>query len=47
MTEALKQAIEAAEKLADVEELYLPYKEQRTKTTVLGLGLLWHSHFAK
>lgn len=29
LTEALNQAIEAAEKLADVEELYLPYKEKR------------------
>ena len=35
LTEALKQAIEAAEKLADVEELYLPYKEKRrTKATI-------------
>ena len=35
LTDALKQAIEAAEKLADVEELYLPYKEKRrTKATI-------------
>lgn len=35
LTEALKRAIEAAEKLADVEELYLPYKEKRrTKATI-------------
>ena len=35
LTEALKQAIGAAEKLADVEELYLPYKEKRrTKATI-------------
>lgn len=35
LTEALMQAIEAAEKLADVEELYLPYKEKRrTKATI-------------
>lgn len=27
LTAELKKAIEAAEKLADVEELYLPYKE--------------------
>ena len=29
LTAELKKAIEAAEKLADVEELYLPYKEKR------------------
>ncbi|MGT2757221.1 helix-hairpin-helix domain-containing protein [Streptococcus ovuberis] len=35
LTEGLKEAIEGAEKLADVEELYLPYKEKRrTKATV-------------
>ncbi|MBJ7540366.1 RNA-binding transcriptional accessory protein [Streptococcus sp. SL1232] len=35
MTAELKKAIEAAEKLADVEELYLPYKEKRrTKATI-------------
>lgn len=35
LTPALKEAIEQAEKLADVEELYLPYKEKRrTKTTI-------------
>lgn len=35
LTPALKEAIEQAEKLADVEELYLPYKEKRrTKATV-------------
>lgn len=35
LTAQLRQAIEAAEKLADVEELYLPYKEKRrTKATV-------------
>ncbi|HEL2300730.1 TPA: RNA-binding transcriptional accessory protein [Streptococcus suis] len=35
LTDQLRQAIEEAEKLADVEELYLPYKEQRrTKATV-------------
>lgn len=35
LTPALKEAIEQAEKLADVEELYLPYKEKRrSKATV-------------
>lgn len=35
LTDNLRQAIEEAEKLADVEELYLPYKEKRrTKATV-------------
>ena len=35
LTEKLRAAIEAAEKLADVEELYLPYKEKRrTKATI-------------
>lgn len=35
LTAELKEAIEAAEKLADVEELYLPYKEKRrTKATI-------------
>ena len=35
LTEKLRTAIEAAEKLADVEELYLPYKEKRrTKATI-------------
>ncbi|MCS4488325.1 Tex family protein [Streptococcus sciuri] len=35
LTESLKQAIEEASKLADVEELYLPYKEKRrTKATI-------------
>lgn len=35
LTEQLEQAIQAAEKLADVEELYLPYKEKRrTKATI-------------
>ena len=35
LTDQLKVAIEAAEKLADVEELYLPYKEKRrTKATI-------------
>lgn len=35
LTDQLRQAIEVAEKLADVEELYLPYKEKRrTKATV-------------
>ncbi|WP_104929877.1 Tex family protein [Streptococcus suis] len=35
LTDQLRQAIEKAEKLADVEELYLPYKEKRrTKATV-------------
>lgn len=35
LTAELKQAIETAEKLADVEELYLPYKEKRrTKATI-------------
>ncbi|MFM0683262.1 Tex family protein [Streptococcus suis] len=35
LTDQLRQAIEDAEKLADVEELYLPYKEKRrTKATV-------------
>ena len=41
LTPALKEAIEQAEKLADVEELYLPYKEKRrTKATIArGAGL--------
>lgn len=35
LTAELKKAIEAAEKLADVEELYIPYKEKRrTKATI-------------
>lgn len=35
LTDSLRQAIEGAEKLADVEELYLPYKEKRrTKATI-------------
>jgi len=35
LTPALKEAIEQAENLADVEELYLPYKEKRrTKATI-------------
>ena len=35
LTPALKEAIEQAEKLADLEELYLPYKEKRrTKATI-------------
>lgn len=35
LTAELKKAIEAAEKLADIEELYLPYKEKRrTKATI-------------
>ncbi|MEQ9764723.1 Tex family protein [Streptococcus sp. ZJ151] len=35
LTDQLRQAIQAAGKLADVEELYLPYKEKRrTKATV-------------
>ena len=35
LTPELKTAIEQAEKLADVEELYLPYKEKRrTKATI-------------
>lgn len=35
LTDQLRQAIEAADKLADVEELYLPYKEKRrTKATI-------------
>ncbi|MER0122683.1 Tex family protein [Streptococcus sp. ZJ93] len=35
LTDALRQAIEEADKLADVEELYLPYKEKRrTKATI-------------
>lgn len=35
LTDQLHQAIEAADKLADVEELYLPYKEKRrTKATI-------------
>ena len=35
LTPELKKAIEEAEKLADVEELYLPYKEKRrTKATI-------------
>ena len=41
LTDQLKAAIEAAEKLADVEELSLPYKEKRrTKATIArGAGL--------
>ena len=36
LTPELKTAIEQAEKLADVEELYLPYKEKRrTKATIV------------
>ena len=35
LTDALRSEIESAEKLADVEELYLPYKEKRrTKATI-------------
>ena len=35
LTEKLRAAIEAADKLVDVEELYLPYKEKRrTKATI-------------
>ncbi|MBF0788231.1 MULTISPECIES: Tex family protein [unclassified Streptococcus] len=35
LTDSLRKAIEEAEKLADVEELYLPYKEKRrTKATI-------------
>ncbi|MBM9832652.1 RNA-binding transcriptional accessory protein, partial [Enterococcus faecalis] len=35
LTDQLREAIEAAEKLADIEELYLPYKEKRrTKATI-------------
>ena len=35
LTDKLRAVIEAAEKLADVEELYLPYKEKRrTKATI-------------
>ena len=35
LTDELQEAIEAASKLADVEELYLPYKEKRrTKATI-------------
>jgi len=35
LTDKLRAAIEAAEKLTDVEELYLPYKEKRrTKATI-------------
>lgn len=35
LTPTLKEAIEQAEKLADLEELYLPYKEKRrTKATI-------------
>ena len=35
LTDALRSEIEATEKLADVEELYLPYKEKRrTKATI-------------
>ena len=35
LTDKLRAAIEAAKKLADVEELYLPYKEKRrTKATI-------------
>jgi len=44
LTKELEEAIRAAEKLADVEELYLPYKEKRrTKATIAreaGLFLL-------
>lgn len=35
LTDALKASIQASEKLADLEELYLPYKEKRrTKATI-------------
>lgn len=50
LTETLKKAIEDASKLADVEELYLPYKEKRrTKATIAReAGLfLWHVSFCK
>ena len=51
LTDQLKAAIEAAEKLADVEELYLPYKEKRrTKATIAreaGLFPLGSSYLAK
>lgn len=44
LTKELEEAILVAEKLADVEELYLPYKEKRrTKATIAreaGLFLL-------
>lgn len=49
LTEALKQAIEAAEKLADVEELYLPYKENggpRRRLPEKQDFFLWHVSFA-
>ena len=36
LTPALKEAIEQAEKLADVEELYLPYKEKRRTKAIIA-----------
>lgn len=42
LTDKLRAAIEAAEKLADVEELYLPYKEKRrTKATIARVAGLF------
>ena len=43
LTDQLKASIEAAEKLADVEELYLPYKEKRrTKATIAREAGFFH-----
>lgn len=36
LTDTLRQAIESAEKLADVEELYLPYKEKRRTKAMIA-----------
>ena len=42
LTAELQEAIEAASKLADVEELYLPYKEKRrTKATIARENVLF------
>ena len=42
LTDKLRAAIEAAEKLTDVEELYLPYKEKRrTKATIARVAGLF------
>ena len=43
LTKELEEAILSAEKLADVEELYLPYKEKRrTKATIAREAGLFH-----
>lgn len=50
LTDKLRAAIEAAEKLADVEELYLPYKEnvgQRLRLRVQQDFFPWHGLYCK